>query len=448
MSSNLLLSGSYEVRIFHFANRADLTNEHGETDTGAPLCMPWSVDMWIHRRTSQKFYVNGVSPSSLSALRPNQDLILEISVDDVLFSGGVEATLEQVRQAFALIEVKNGAFVNDTDIEADSIDANQRRIGVKLTWKAGALKQGRVYQLKLHSERTIQLTNSRDITLELFSNHTYTLMNPNFCGPNGVLDSDNLCSCKEGYGGLDCSVCGVGYVAEGDKCVKTTIKVCLPCSCGCDNTNKPLGICQQKAGNIVCNCFDLYTGATCERCKDSSQDGTYPLCLGNPKECTVSCINGVCDHVHGMCRCSHYWNGAACDVCEGRFTGENCDQCKPQFGGEGCGACSGGWIGDECTVCQEGWSGSNCDTKGGFNMKYLYIAGGVGLLIIVVVLVIFAVRKWKKRKETTRATYAMTTLGMTDSEDFFDDHMETTSPHALLGDNAFNLHLSDDEEGL
>ena len=444
VSSEYLPRGNYVIRISHFTNRADLTNDRGETESGAALCMPWSVDMWISPFVTDYCRVIGVNPATLYALRSTVDLVLEITMDQVIYDPTTTnlADFDDLKDAFSL---QSG---DEDPISPSGASSNIRGLGVNLVWKAGMLTKGKTYKLQLKKNR---LQNNANVALTMFSNHSYTVISNNFCGAHGHLDADELCACDEGYGGSDCSVCGVGYVKQSDKCVKTTAQVCQPCSCGCDNNNKPLGDCDDTGGIITCHCQDLYTGPLCNECKDSSQNDNYPLCVGDSKECPLECIHGVCDRIKGVCKCTHFWTGDVCDVCpEDRFEGNDCDRCKPRFAGENCELCSGGWTGDDCKECSSGWSGDNCEIKESgsstFDIKYVYIGVAAVVLIGAIVLIILAVRRWKKKRDATRATYAMTSLGgMTDSDDFFDDNIDSTSPHALLGDQEFNLHLSDDE---
>lgn len=127
--------------------------------------------------------------------------------------------------------------------------------GIRLVWAAGALVQGTSYSLRLRPRR---LVTSSGAPVMLMSDHSYRAVPTDYCGSNGHFNSEFLCVCREGFGGSDCSTCGVGYVAKQGssplQCIKTLRPVCQPCSCGCDSDNQPLGLCDDSTGVLTCSC--------------------------------------------------------------------------------------------------------------------------------------------------------------------------------------------------
>lgn len=441
-SSEFLPAGTYDILVSVTSKAADarLTNSRGQTLSGAGLCIPWSLDAWVTPWSGRQTYIIGVSPGWLAALRPNAELQLNIYVGDVVKNLSQDvASLEDMLRAFVLAPTSNPNNL----IWAARASANVRGRGVVLTWRAGDLQMGETYTLKLRSG---ELYNSDSEPLSLFSTHSYTVINSDFCGAHGRLGPDYHCMCNAGWGGVDCSVCGIGYMLKGADCVVADKPVCQPCSCGCDAANKPLGTCDDSSGQLKCTCLKAYKGDNCEKCADDSLAATYPLCAAKVQECTVPCVHGLCDHASGTCSCTNHWSGPMCDQCASNFWGADCDVCAPHFTGTNCEKCKDGWTGTDCSKCGLGWTGNNCDKQivSFENWPYLLVA----LLFLVAVGVGLGVWLWRRRKRRQQASqmsYAMSALGpVTESEDdFFDDNLDQPAPVGLLS-NEF--HLSDEED--
>ncbi len=367
----------------------------------------------------------GVSPSNLWAYRPNVPLSIQISISDrIKVQETMElAKIQDILSAFFL----KGADGSELLPVSGSVGATGT--GVKLNWAANVMSLGQEYVLSIRPRRLVTGTDGK--ALAFMSSHTYRVISADHCGSHGQLNAEYLCVCREGFGGSDCSTCGLGYVqgANSGECVKTLRPVCQPCTCGCDSDNQALGVCDDSSGSLVCTCNPSYTGLSCEQCADSKQQPNYPLCIANPIECSA-CVHGLCDRVVGECRCYHHWNGTACDVCPRRFAGDDCDRCA------------------------DGYSGPSCTAPGvlsGWTTWELTLAGAAGLAVILaLVIIVLAVRRYRKKKAISRQAYAMNTLGpssdISDGDDFFDDSISSHEPVAagLLSDQ-FNLHLSDDE---
>ncbi len=70
-------------------------------------------------------------------------------------------------------------------------------------------------------------------------------------------------------------------------------------------------------------------------------------------------------------------------------------------------------------------------------------------LVVAVVIVVLAMRRWRNKSAVQRQAYAMTTLGSmsdaSDGDEFFDDSIANNEPTPGLLSDQFNLHLSDEE---
>lgn len=425
VDTNFLPPGTFEIAITHtsLAQSSGLTNGRGQTISGSPLCMPWSLDLWITPwLPGGTSYVVGVSPAQLWSFRPHVDLIVQITVEDILYAS--DATVADFNDYVAGFYLAVDG--SSQKIHPSSASAPGSGVGVALRWAAGTLSIGQSYTL---SSVPGVLTTREHQSLSFISQHNYKVVATDYCGANGHFDANYVCVCNEGYGGDDCSVCGVGYVLTGGACVKTTKPVCQPCTCGCDAQNHPIGDCDDSSGSIVCNCrSSAYTGAFCELCADSSQQSHYPVCVTNPRPCSVTCVHGTCDSVAGVCLCEHHWSGAGCSVCGPQFSGDQCDQCATGYSGSQC----------ETSTGTPGWS----------TWKIAIVALVVLLLAAAAVIGFLAWRRWRKKDLAKKQSYAMTSLGpMTDSsgDEFFDDNIGNEAPVGLLSDQ-FNLHLSSDEE--
>ncbi|XP_073994592.1 protein serrate [Rhodnius prolixus] len=129
-----------------------------------------------------------------------------------------------------------------------------------------------------------------------------------------------LCSCAEGFSGLNCQVVDNPCVTQ-------------PCSNG--------GRCLQTNGHFHCVCLPGWTGPTCSQNVDE--------CSSAPCQNSATCI----DLVNGFrCECPPGWEGAVCqydvdeclwDVCI------NADSCQNLAGDYRC-KCHNGWSGKNCTA--------------------------------------------------------------------------------------------------
>jgi hypothetical protein len=279
-----LMAGDYVLSFQHtsITNDAGLTNARGQTLSGAGfcffscflgflfwflclfgfvfafffsffpqkgLCLPWSTDIWVAPLTG---YVFGVAPAKLWTHRPNVPLSLQLSFSDRV---RVKETMEAatVRDILATFYLKPEG--GGSELLPVSGTLGGAGTGLRLVWGPGSMSLGVSYKLQM---RPFRLVTSAGAPLELMSEHSYRVIPANYCGANGRFNADYLCVCSEGFGGSDCSTCGVGYVAKQGssplQCIKTLRPVCQPCSCGCDSDNQPLGVCDDSGGSFVCTC--------------------------------------------------------------------------------------------------------------------------------------------------------------------------------------------------
>lgn len=186
------------------------------------------------------------------------------------------------------------------------------------------------------------------------------------CGDTGtcsIVRGVAVCVCNDGYSGDACTVCAAGFHDEDGACVPD--EVCL------DNTCSGRGTCIDTTGEVVCTCDPGFSGAFCEI------DDVAPTCVDNP----------VCGD-HGTC--IDTGDDIAC-FCEVGYTGEDCGSCYPGYGRnddddcvpqEACSpstcsfagecaldgavaecACFVGYTGDFCEQCAEGFHRGGVDNS-------------------------------------------------------------------------------------
>jgi hypothetical protein len=428
VATEFLYPGTFVLTVTHtsLASSAGLTNDRGQTLSGAGLCLPWIMDLWVTPYFDEVTYVSGVFPAQLSAHRPNNDLVVELAMGAVLTRESVPAKLTDLLAAFHLQTDPNCSLPMLNELSPDAGEMGAGGSGLSLRWSAGVLAEGQTYWLCM---RRGALVNQRLQPIVLASTHSYRTVAANHCGPHGTSSPEYQCVCNPGYGGSDCSVCGIGFVLDTmGACVKTTRPVCQPCSCGCDAQNHDLGSCDDTSGAIVCTCTRPYKGSVCQLCADETQQANYPLCVANPKTCSPPCDHGSCDPLYGTCQCEHHWSSPTCGVCDRtQYAGADCDQCAP------------GHSGSACTPDSAPWSITGI------------VAAAAAVLAVAVAAVIgvLAVRRWRNKSAVQRQAYAMTTLGSmsdaSDGDEFFDDSIANNEPTPGLLSDQFNLHLSDED---
>ncbi|KAF7660100.1 hypothetical protein LDENG_00288180 [Lucifuga dentata] len=171
--------------------------------------------------------------------------------------------------------------------------------------------------------------------------------------------------CRQGYGGVACGSCAVGYYGDA-----ITAKNCQSCKC---HMNGSLSEdCNKETGQ--CYCREKVVGRQCDECVPQTHGiSTGGVCV--PCHCnSFGSKSFDCDE-SGQCRCQPGVTGAKCDRCsrgyfnfqEGGCTpcqcshvGNNCDSntgqciCPPNTIGERCDRCAPNhWGHDIVTGCKE-----------------------------------------------------------------------------------------------
>ena len=184
----------------------------------------------------------------------------------------------------------------------------------------------------------------------------------NICNGVGACLADNTCQCPDNYTGSACDVLKGSCPADsnGDTCG------------GMDANGKPKGTCNLNLGG--CTCVVGYGGSDCEcpsndtlkvcsghgKCYDGActcdtgytgKDCSRMACpIGGP-ESKVCSGNGFCDITTGTCSCTPPYGGTDCST-------RTCPSVDPTMVCSGHGSCGGSPY-YACT-CDPGWSGPDC----------------------------------------------------------------------------------------
>ncbi|XP_034667206.1 basement membrane-specific heparan sulfate proteoglycan core protein isoform X5 [Drosophila subobscura] len=183
------------------------------------------------------------------------------------------------------------------------------------------------------------------------------------------------CTCPPGYVGDSCESCAPGYVRQPGgawlgHCVPFTPEPCpagtygdprrgIPCrDCPCpqSGSNNFASGCQLRPdGEVLCNCFEGYTGKRCETCAAGYQGN--PLAPGGSchKTPESSCnVDGTYSiFADGTCHCKDRVIGEHCDSCApnsfhlNSFTYTGCIECFCSGHQVGCGSTT--WNRDQVT---------------------------------------------------------------------------------------------------
>ncbi|KAK6175562.1 hypothetical protein SNE40_014001 [Patella caerulea] len=144
-------------------------------------------------------------------------------------------------------------------------------------------------------------------------------------GPNGRRRAPEVesCRCPEGYTGLSCQECAVGYLRVQDS--GTSLGRCVRCSCNGHATS-----CDPDSGKCL-NCRDNTEGDRCERCID----GYYgDPTSGTPNDCRrCACpLTLQSNQFSPTCRLD-LDNQVTCDRCRMGYTGRDCGECAQGYVG-------------------------------------------------------------------------------------------------------------------
>jgi hypothetical protein len=130
-------------------------------------------------------------------------------------------------------------------------------------------------------------------------------------GKNRAVEVEE-CLCPEGYKGLSCEECAVGYTRNGQGLY---LEICEPCTCNGHSNH-----CDPDSG-ICVNCQNHTMGDTCNEC--------LPGYTGNPLK-GISC---EANEEISVCDCDSQGTLLPCQenrcVCKTNVEGPRCDRCRP-----------------------------------------------------------------------------------------------------------------------
>ncbi|XP_043530958.1 laminin subunit alpha-2 [Chiloscyllium plagiosum] len=180
------------------------------------------------------------------------------------------------------------------------------------------------------------------------------------------------CFCPEGYSGLSCQDCMLGYYRVP---LRSTIREhrpvtwsCVQCQC-----NGHSDICDSKT-SVCQNCRDNTAGAHCEVCAP----GYYGIVRGSPNDCRpCACPLQISGNNFSPTCVIEGHNAYRCNACKEGYEGLHCERCapgyygNPRIEGNSCIQCECDPIGslpvpcDKATgqcSCKPGMRGWTCDS--------------------------------------------------------------------------------------
>ncbi|XP_060707122.1 laminin subunit alpha-2 isoform X4 [Hemiscyllium ocellatum] len=136
------------------------------------------------------------------------------------------------------------------------------------------------------------------------------------------------CFCPEGYSGLSCQDCMLGYYRVPSR---STIREhrpvtwsCVQCQC-----NGHSDICDSKT-SVCQNCRDNTAGAHCEVCAP----GYYGIVRGSPNDCRpCACPLQISSNNFSPTCVIEGHNAYRCDACKEGYEGLHCERCAPGYYG-------------------------------------------------------------------------------------------------------------------
>lgn len=178
------------------------------------------------------------------------------------------------------------------------------------------------------------------------------------CSNHGACSIDQqlpVCECDEGYNGLSCSSCAVGFQRTADD-------NCAPVeSCTADFCNGN-GTCVEGLTGAPCICDAGYAGADCSVCAPGFHDESGSCVLDEQCQATSCSGHGQCTVVSSKvtCDCEIGYEGDYCEV----FSPELCadgDPCGPNGTCDDAGGavnciCDTGYLGATCDLCYPGYA--------------------------------------------------------------------------------------------
>ncbi|XP_025416415.1 basement membrane-specific heparan sulfate proteoglycan core protein isoform X4 [Sipha flava] len=151
-------------------------------------------------------------------------------------------------------------------------------------------------------------TGTKEVAIQSVSLDVADLSNT---GQNRAVEVEE-CSCPDGYVGLSCEDCAVGYTRHDG--IGLYLGICEPCTCNGHSNH-----CDPETGTCI-NCQNHTTGEECNEC--------LPGYIGNPERgepCVASELTPVCD-------CDSRGTLLPCRdnncICKTNVEGPRCDRCR------------------------------------------------------------------------------------------------------------------------
>ena len=320
--TNLLLSYTIQPGIYYIVISQPRFQLPILATIGTTRCFPFIWDLQIIPNTDIP-YIPSVSPPAGSYLSPLDQLEIDITFSNAIYSGGSPVISSgPLTRAFYLYEINSpsikifaAAASPETSENTWHIIFSPTNFVTKKTYKLGLVNG--------------VLTDQNGVAVQLLTTHTYTMIDTT-CNSKGTFDR-GYCFCKDGYAGDECTTCDIGFVnvdtTGGLNCAKQSGHLCLESSCGCKPNTSPcvkLGSCDDSTGKIVCSCYDHYGGPTCTQCAAGYTDFNRG-CVKIPSGCP-NCTHGNCDIASLTCICDLHYRGKTCDECNDGWTGSDCSQ--------------------------------------------------------------------------------------------------------------------------
>ena len=185
---------------------------------------------------------------------------------------------------------------------------------------------------------------------------------PCYCNVKGSVGAqcdaaDGRCQCKDRYAGEKCDHCTVGYFnsssSSGDV---LKLEECIPCHCD-ELGTEPDTYCDRQTGQ--CQCKDGFGGINCDQCAVGFYG--YPDCV--KCTCEHYGVNStICSSEMGECFCKEKFTGPSCAACmPGFFNRGVCEPCLCQGAGVSSEYSNICMENGQC-YCKQGFSGIPCDS--------------------------------------------------------------------------------------
>ncbi|XP_067840661.1 laminin subunit alpha-2 isoform X3 [Heptranchias perlo] len=136
------------------------------------------------------------------------------------------------------------------------------------------------------------------------------------------------CFCPEGYSGLSCQDCVLGYyrlpLRSTIRGPRPVVWSCVQCQC-----NSHSDICDRKT-SLCQNCHDNTAGGHCEVCAP----GYYGIVRGSPNDCRpCACPLQISSNNFSPTCIMEGFNAYRCDACQEGYEGQYCGRCAPGYYG-------------------------------------------------------------------------------------------------------------------